>query len=91
MGIKALRTRGKTSRTLGKTSSHVKKVEANKSQSSLSKACEASASNKVLYQETFTIPYCQVKKVEILLAVHSILTHTKKYMNSFLTVKYMNN
>ena len=38
-----------------------KKVEANKSQSSLSKSFEASASNKVLHQETFTIPSYQVK------------------------------
>ena len=67
MRIKALRTHG--------TSSHIKKVEANKSQSSFSKSFEASASNKVLHQETLTIPSYQVKKAEILFAVHSILTH----------------
>ena len=33
-----------------------KNVEANKSQSSLSKLFEASASSNVLHQETFTIP-----------------------------------
>ena len=32
--------------------------------------------NKVLHQETFTIPSYQVQKAKILLAVHSILTHT---------------
>ena len=69
MGIKALRTHGKTS-------SYIKKVEANKSLSFLSKPFETSASNKVLHQETFTILSHQVKKAEILLAVHSILTHT---------------
>ena len=69
MEIKALRTHGKTS-------SHIKKVEVNKSKSSLSKPFEASASNKVLHQQTFTIPSCQVKKTEILLSLHSILTHT---------------
>ena len=69
MGIKALRTHGKTS-------SLIKKVEANKSLSFLSKSFEASASNKVLHQETFTISSYQVKKAEILLALHSILTHT---------------
>ena len=69
MGIKALMTHRKTF-------NHIKKVEANKSQSSLSKSFEASASNKVLHQETFTILSYQVKKTEILLAVHSILTHT---------------
>ena len=41
--------------------------------------------NKVLHQETFTIPPYQVKKAKILLAVHSILTYTtqrtkKKYV-----------
>ena len=40
-----------------------KKVEANKSQLSLSKSFEASASSKVLHQETYTIPSYQVKKV----------------------------
>ena len=60
----------------GKISNHIKKVEANKSQSSLLKSFEASASNKVLHQETFTIPSYQLKKAEILLAVHCILTHT---------------
>ena len=64
----------------------LKKVEANKSQSSLSKSFETSASNKDLHQETFTIPSYQGKKSEILLAVHSILTHTtqgtmEKYEN----------
>ena len=71
MGIKA-------SRTHRKTSSHIKKVEANKSQSSLSKSFEASESNKVLHQQTSTIPFYQVKKAEILLAVHSFLTHTRQ-------------
>ena len=72
IGIKALRTHGKTS-------SHIKKkVEANKGQSSLSKSFEASASNKVLHQKTFTILSYQVKEATILLAVHSILTHTTK-------------
>ena len=66
----------KALRTHGQSSSHIKKVETNKSQSSLSKSFEASASNEVLHQETFTIPSYQVKKVEIMLAVHSILTHT---------------
>ena len=74
MGIKA-------SRTHRKTSSHIKKFEANKSQSSLSKSFEASASNKVPHQETFTIPSYQVKKAEILLAVHSFLTHTRQKKN----------
>ena len=32
--------------------------------------------NKVLHQETFTIPSYQVKKAKILLTVHRILTHT---------------
>ena len=54
MGIKALRTH--------EISSHIKKVEANKSQSSFSKSFEAAASNKVLHQETFTIPSYQVKR-----------------------------
>ena len=40
------------------------------------KSVEASASNKVFHQETFTIPSYQVKKAEILLTVHSILTYT---------------
>ena len=53
----------------GKTSSHTKKIEANKNQSSLSKSFEASASNKVLHQETFTMSSYQVKKDEILLPV----------------------
>ena len=48
--------------THGKTSSHIKKVEANKSHSSLSKSFEASASNKVLHQETFSISSYQVKQ-----------------------------
>ena len=69
MAIKALRTHGKTS-------SYVKKVKANKSQSSLSKSFEASASNKVFHHETFIISSYQVKKAEMLLAVHSILAHT---------------
>ena len=51
-------------------------MEANKSQSSLSKSFEASASNRVIHWETFTIPTYQVKKAETLLEVHSILTHT---------------
>ena len=51
-------------------------MEANKIQSSLSKSFEASASNKVIHPETFTIPSYQVKKAETLLEVHSILTHT---------------
>ena len=59
MGIKALMTHEKTS-------SHIKKIKANKSRSSLSKPFEASASNKVLHQETFTIPCYQVKKAKIL-------------------------
>ena len=66
MGIKALRIHEKTF-------SHIKKVEANKSQSSLSKSFEVSTSNGALHKETFTIPSYQVKKAEILLAVHSIL------------------
>ena len=69
MGIKPLRTHGKTYNL-------IIKVEANKSQSSLSKLFEASAYNKVHHQEKFTIPSYQVKKAEILLAVHSILTYT---------------
>ena len=68
MRLKALRTHGKTS-------SHIKKVEANKSQSSLSKSVKASAPNKVLCQESFTLPSYHPKKAEILLAVHRILTH----------------
>ena len=52
-----------------------KKVEASKVSPLLSKSFEASGSNKVLHQETFTIPSYQVKKSEILLAVHSILTY----------------
>ena len=63
-------------RTHGKISSHIKKIEANKSQSALSKSFKASASNKVLHQETFTTPSYQLKKAEILLAVHSNLTYT---------------
>ena len=51
-------------------------MEANKSQSSLSKSFEASASNRVIHWETFTIPTYQVKKAETLLEVHSILTRT---------------
>ena len=51
-------------------------MKANKSQSSLSKSFEASASNRVIHWETFTIPSYQVKKAETLLEVHSILTHT---------------
>ena len=50
----------------------------NKFESSLSKSFEASASNKVPHQETFTIPSYQVKKAEILLAVHSFLIHTRQ-------------
>ena len=58
MGIKALRTHEKTS-------SHIKKVETNKSHSSLSKSFEASdPKNEVLHQETFTIPSYQVKKAK---------------------------
>ena len=68
MWIKALRT-------YGITSSHIKWVEA-KSRSSFSKSFETSASHKILHQETFTIPSYQIKKAKILLAVHSILTHT---------------
>ena len=64
MGIKALRT--------WKNIQSYKKVEANKSQFSLSK----SVFRKVLHQETFAIPSYQVKKAEILLPIHSILTHT---------------
>ena len=69
MGIKALRT-------YGKISSHIKQLEANKSQSSLSKSFEASASNKVFHRETCNILSYQVTKAEILLAIHGILTHT---------------
>ena len=69
MAIKALRTHGKTS-------SHVKKVKANKSQSSLLKSFEALASNKVFHHETFIISSYQVKEGEMLLAVHSILAYT---------------
>ena len=50
-------------------------MEANKSESSLSKSFEASASNKVIHREIFTIPSYQVKKAETLLEVHGILTH----------------
>ena len=57
MGIKALRTHEKTS-------SHIKKVETNKSHSSLSKSFEASDPKNVLHQETFTIPSYQVKKAK---------------------------
>ena len=69
IGIQVLRTHGKIS-------SHIKKIEANKSQSALSKSFKASASNKVLHQETFSTPSYQLKKAEILLAVHSNLTYT---------------
>ena len=48
------------------------------------KSFEASESNKVLHQETFTIPSYQVKKAEILLAVHSILTYkTQRTMEKY--------
>ena len=55
-----------------------KKVETSENQSSLSKSFEASACNKFLHQETFTVPSYQVKKAEILLAVHIIVTHNTK-------------
>ena len=55
MGIKALRAHGKTL-------SHIKKVEANKSQS--------------FFSNHLTIASYQIKKAAILLAVDSILTHT---------------
>ena len=76
VGIKALRPHGKTS-------SLIKIVETNKSQSSLWKSFEASASKKVLHQETFTIPPYQVKKGEMLLAVHSIknIQHKEQLKN----------
>ena len=76
MGIKAFRTHGKHP--------DIKKVEANKSQTPLSKSFETSASNKVLHQETFTIPSYQGNKAEILLEVHSILTHaTQRTMEKY--------
>ena len=47
--IKPLQLRNLGLRIHGKTSSHIKKVEANKSQSSLSKSFESSASSKVFH------------------------------------------